>query len=112
MTGEAALERLLSAIGGDVGRLTPLLERFEHNASAACEELVQACRSGDNAVVARVSHRLKGSAPLYGASELAAAAEVLEHRASAADEVEIRAVEAGFAAAQQRFATFLADHRE
>lgn len=72
------LSRLLTVIGSDSQRLTPILQSFERLARRSTEELESAAARADTAALGALAHKLKGSAGMLGGEALSDSCEHLE----------------------------------
>jgi PAS domain S-box-containing protein len=85
--GSAVLNRtvLLEALDGDEGHLRMLAELFLEDAALIRVALKHAVARADTKELARMAHRLKGSAGVFRATDLAVAAAALEVMAGCGD---------------------------
>jgi CheY-like chemotaxis protein len=75
---QAALEGLLSLLGGEFANLAQLIDSFLEEAPRLLAELNQAVAGGDAAAVRRVAHSLKSNGADFGAVAFAALCKELE----------------------------------
>ncbi len=79
------LSQLLDAVGHDQDKVKALIRKFLELSEDIQRELGEALQREDSTAMARVAHKLKSSAYLLGANDLAAQCEILEAALHAAD---------------------------
>ncbi len=77
--------RLLAEFGGDQEILAELRDLFLEQAPPLYETIVQALADGDQAVLAKEAHSLKGACATYGAPRLTMVCKEIELAAKAGD---------------------------